>query len=76
KPIQSPSPKSHNPCAEPLVPLLSPAVLKTSLSELFELAISGRLTVAIGGRFRLEQAAEAHRLLEERRSTGKVVLIP
>ncbi|TIO50204.1 MAG: zinc-binding alcohol dehydrogenase family protein [Mesorhizobium sp.] len=59
-----------------LVPLLSPAVLKTSLSELFELAISGRLTVAIGGRFRLEQAAEAHRLLEERRSTGKVVLIP
>ncbi|TIX52737.1 MAG: hypothetical protein E5V25_32260, partial [Mesorhizobium sp.] len=29
-----------------------------------------------GGRYPLDQANEAHRLLEERRSTGKVVLIP
>jgi NADPH2:quinone reductase len=32
--------------------------------------------VTKGGRFPLDQAAEAHRFLDERRSTGKVVLIP
>lgn len=59
-----------------LLPLLSPDVLRSGLSELFELAASGRLRVAIGGRFPLDQAGEAHRLLDERRSTGKVVLVP
>ncbi|MER9750501.1 zinc-binding dehydrogenase [Mesorhizobium sp. M0140] len=59
-----------------LLPLLSADVLKASLSELFQMAASGRLQVTIGGRFRLDQAGEAHRLLDERRSTGKVVLIP
>ncbi|TSE03602.1 zinc-binding dehydrogenase, partial [Mesorhizobium intechi] len=59
-----------------LLPLLSPQVLRASLSELFQLAASGRLRVAIGGRFPLDQAGEAHRLLDERRSTGKVVLVP
>ena len=59
-----------------LLPLLSTDVLKASLSELFQLAASDRLQVAIGGRFPLDQAGEAHRLLDERRSTGKVVLIP
>ncbi|WP_095201820.1 quinone oxidoreductase family protein [Mesorhizobium carmichaelinearum] len=58
-----------------LLPLLSPDVLRASLSELFQLAASGRLRVAIGGRFSLDQAGEAHRLLDERRSTGKVVLV-
>ncbi|TGQ36407.1 zinc-binding dehydrogenase [Mesorhizobium sp. M00.F.Ca.ET.216.01.1.1] len=59
-----------------LLPLLSADVLRASLSELFQLTASGRLRVAIGGRFSLDQAGEAHRLLDERRSTGKVVLIP
>ncbi|MER8570892.1 zinc-binding dehydrogenase [Mesorhizobium sp. M1338] len=59
-----------------LLPLLSPDVLKASLSELFQLAASGRLQVVIGGRFPLDRAGEAHRLLDERRSTGKVVLVP
>ena len=59
-----------------LLPLLSPDALRASLSELFQMAASGRLQVAIGGRFPLDQAGEAHRLLEERRSTGKVVLVP
>ena len=57
-----------------LLPLLSPPVLRASLSELFHLAASGRLQVAIGGHFPLDRASEAHRLLDERRSTGKVVL--
>lgn len=55
--------------------LLSPDVLRAGLSELFQLAASGRLRVAIGGRFLLDQVGEAHRLLDERRSTGKVVLV-
>ncbi|KQU78756.1 NADPH:quinone oxidoreductase [Mesorhizobium sp. Root102] len=59
-----------------LLPLLSPDVLRANLSELFQLAASGRLQVAIGGRFPLDQAGDAHRLLDERRSTGKVVLMP
>lgn len=59
-----------------LLPLLSPDVLRASLSELFQLAASGGLQVAIGGRFPLDQANEGHRLLDERRSTGKVVLVP
>ena len=30
----------------------------------------------VGAAFPLEQAGEAHRSIEERRSTGKVVLVP
>ena len=59
-----------------LLPLLSPDILRTSLSELFDLAARSRLRVTIGGRFPLHQTGEAHRLLEERRATGKVVLMP
>lgn len=59
-----------------LLPLLSADGLRASLSELFHLAASGELAVIRGGRYPLDQAAEAHRSLEERRSTGKVVLIP
>ncbi|BAV47260.1 quinone oxidoreductase [Mesorhizobium loti] len=58
-----------------LLPLLSADVLRASLSELFQLAASGRLRVAIGGRFTLDQAGEAHRQLEERRAMGKMVLV-
>lgn len=59
-----------------LLPLLSPDVLSGSLSELFHLAAGGQLAVTQGGRYPLDRPNEAHRLLEERRSTGKVVLIP
>ncbi|TKD47920.1 MAG: zinc-binding alcohol dehydrogenase family protein [Mesorhizobium sp.] len=59
-----------------LLPLLSTDGLRASLSELFHLAAGGQLAVTQGGRYPLDQANEAHRLLEERRSTGKVVLIP
>lgn len=59
-----------------LLPLLSPAVLRAGLSELLDLAAQGRLRAVIGGRFALDKAAEAHRLIEARRSTGKVVLVP
>ncbi|WP_430681841.1 zinc-binding dehydrogenase [Mesorhizobium australafricanum] len=55
---------------------MPPDSFRTGLAELFDLAASGRLKVAVGGRFPLHEASEAHRLLEERRATGKVVLLP
>jgi NADPH2:quinone reductase len=36
----------------------------------------GELDVRIGARFALADAAEAHRALEGRRTTGKVLLLP
>jgi NADPH2:quinone reductase len=37
---------------------------------------ASRLTVRIGARFRLDEAADAHRALEGRATTGKVLLRP
>ena len=59
-----------------LAPLLTPERLKDGLAELFALAVTGRLKVTIGRTFPLEGAAEAHREIEGRRTTGKVVLVP
>ena len=36
----------------------------------------GQLHVAIGGRYRLEETADAYRDLEARRSTGKLLILP
>lgn len=57
-------------------PLLTPESLKTGLAELFDLAVRGQIKVTISETFPLERAAEAHRALEGRRTTGKLVLVP
>jgi NADPH2:quinone reductase len=44
--------------------------------DLFEWIAAGELDVRIGARFPLDQAADAHRALEGRQTTGKVLLIP
>lgn len=44
--------------------------------ELFAAVETGALSVRIGARFPLERAADAHRALEGRATTGKVLLIP
>ena len=44
--------------------------------ELFGWIQRGELKLHIGGRFPLSEAAEAHRQLEGRRTTGKLLLIP
>jgi NADPH:quinone reductase len=59
-----------------LAPLLTPENLKSGLAELFDLVVSGQLRVEIGGTFPLARATEAHRALEARRTTGKLVLLP
>lgn len=56
--------------------LLTADRLKAGLAELFELAARGELKVRIGGTYPLEAAAEAHRALEGRGTTGKLVLAP
>jgi NADPH2:quinone reductase len=59
-----------------LLPLLDAVPLHDELFRLFDLAQAGNLKVLIGSRYPLEQVAEAHRALENRLTTGKVVLIP
>ncbi|MCC3153117.1 quinone oxidoreductase [Hymenobacter sp. BT770] len=43
---------------------------------LFDLLRNGQLTASIGAAFPLAEGAEAHRLLESRKSTGKILLLP
>ncbi|WP_448002602.1 quinone oxidoreductase family protein [Agromyces bauzanensis] len=47
-----------------------------ALRAVFEDVRQGRLAVGIAHRLPLEAAPEAHRLLEERRAQGKVLLLP
>ena len=53
-----------------------PDKTRESAERCFALMREGRLKLHIGKTFPLAQAAEAHRYLESRQSTGKLVLIP
>ena len=48
--------------------------LEWRANEVFGWVARGEVNVRIGHRYRLEEAAEAHRALEGRRTTGKVLL--
>ena len=48
--------------------------LEANVAELFEVVRSGAVKVAIGQRFPLSQAADAHRALENRQTVGSTVL--
>ncbi|MGZ4160186.1 MAG: quinone oxidoreductase family protein [Neobacillus sp.] len=48
----------------------------TRSKQLFEWIIEGKLKVAAPVTFPLKDGAEAHKLLESRKSTGKILLIP
>lgn len=52
------------------------ASLETRAGEVLSWIASGKLTIRMEYAFPLAQAAEAHRSLEGRRTTGKVLLIP
>ncbi len=54
----------------------SPAIVDRRAAELFGWIAAGDLDVRIGARFALRDAADAHRALEGRQTTGKVVLEP
>ncbi len=55
---------------------LRPEVVQEATREVVELWEAGAVKPVVGATFPLEQAPEAHRLIEERRSVGKVVLVP
>ena len=50
--------------------------LEWRAGEVFGWVASGELKVRIGGTYPLSDAAEAHRRLEGRETTGKLLLIP
>jgi NADPH2:quinone reductase len=52
------------------------AELEERAGFVFDAIRAGELSVRIGARFALSEAAEAHRALEGRRTTGKVLLLP
>ncbi|MEI6408747.1 MAG: quinone oxidoreductase [Bacteroidota bacterium] len=53
-----------------------PDLMQEAYQYLFSQAATGKLKVHIGQTFPLKDAAEAHRQMENRKTTGKTVLIP
>jgi NADPH:quinone reductase len=53
-----------------------PALVRDAALELLRLWAAGSLHPIVGATFPLADAAGAHRLIEERHSTGKIVLVP
>ncbi len=54
----------------------TPEEMRRSAARLFEMIESGAVDVRIGARFPLEDAADAHRAIESRATTGSTILIP
>lgn len=54
----------------------TPEQFTAHTGELLALAEKGELTVRVGGRYPLAEAARAHADIESRRTTGKLLLIP
>lgn len=49
---------------------------RAAAGRLFDMIATGKVRVTVGQRFALADAADAHRALEERRTTGSTVLMP
>jgi len=56
--------------------IASRADLEARSSSLFAIVKSGKVKVEITGRYKLADAAQAHRDLEGRKTTGSVILLP
>ena len=54
----------------------TPAELRARSGDLFAWMAAGKLKVRVGATFPLKSAADAHRALESRGTTGKVLLLP
>ena len=55
---------------------LDPQLVQQAARDVLKLWEGGVVRPVVGAEFPLEQAGEAHRLIEERKTTGKVVLVP
>jgi len=53
-----------------------PEVMRHGIEASFRLIAEGKLKLLVGRKFPLAEAAEAHRFMESRQSTGKLVLNP
>ena len=53
-----------------------PELMQSTVREIIGFIMAGKLSIQVGTVLPLSQAAEAHRLLEGRKTTGKVVLQP
>jgi NADPH2:quinone reductase len=53
-----------------------PHLLRDAANEVLSFLADGRLRMVIGNQFPLHNAAAAHELVESRKSTGKILLIP
>jgi NADPH2:quinone reductase len=49
--------------------------LETAAKDLFDMVASGKVKIEVKQRFALKDAAEAHRALEARKTSGSTVLI-
>jgi len=56
--------------------IATPAERAAAAARLFAMIGSGKVRIAIGQSFPLADAAEAHRALEQRRTTGSTILLP
>jgi NADPH2:quinone reductase len=56
--------------------IATPAELEARAREVLRWVADGSLSVRIGAEYPLARAADAHRALESRRTTGKVLLLP
>ncbi|MFD1610896.1 quinone oxidoreductase family protein [Sphingomonas tabacisoli] len=55
---------------------VTPEERRAGVARLWEMIRSGKVRIAIGQRYPLEQAAQAHRDLEGRATTGSTILLP
>jgi NADPH2:quinone reductase len=55
---------------------VKPDLMQEAYQYLFSQAATGKLKVHIGQTFPLKDASESHRQMENRKTTGKIVLIP
>ncbi|TCO48931.1 quinone oxidoreductase family protein [Actinocrispum wychmicini] len=55
---------------------VTPAETRWRTGELFEAVVAGDLKVRIGGKYPLADAAQAHKDLQSRKTTGKLLLVP
>jgi NADPH2:quinone reductase len=53
-----------------------PELLRPGVEAAFRLVADGKVTLRVGARYALRDAAEAQRFVESRESTGKVLLVP
>ena len=56
--------------------IYTPELLRSRTNRLFDWITSGKLKVRVGGTYPLANAARAHRDMESRATTGKLLLIP